>query len=54
MKMSDSGYLSALLKEKKIRLKELEIQRRVDTAVYNSKQEALNKDIDAIERQLEK
>jgi len=53
MNVSHEEYLQRILDSKKLELENLNIQHRIDIVVYETRKEALYKDIRSIEAQLE-
>lgn len=52
MKIEHGEYLRRKLGSRKIELENLNIEHRVNIAKYETKKELIQKDIDALERQL--
>lgn len=52
MKQTDKDFLKMILQSDKITLKELEVEHRINIAVYNARKEILQNRIDSLEKQL--
>jgi hypothetical protein len=52
MKLTHKEYLERILRDKKMELKNTEVQYQIEIAKYNTKHDMLQKEIDSIETQL--
>lgn len=52
MKLTHKEYLERILHDKKMELKNTEVQYQIEIAKYNTKHDMLQKEIDSIETQL--